>query len=58
MDVVAQEIVTRFSDQGRHSLCHYKIINNKVTKALHFTQETQDADEICSCALLLYTSAV
>ncbi|PVD20835.1 hypothetical protein C0Q70_18996 [Pomacea canaliculata] len=37
MDVVAQEIVTRFSDQGRHSLCHYKIINNKVYRKTYGT---------------------
>ena len=30
MDLVAPEAVSRFSDHGRHSLCHYKIIDNKV----------------------------
>ncbi|XP_067651435.1 protein O-glucosyltransferase 2-like [Haliotis asinina] len=27
---VAKEAVERFSDAGRHSICHYKIINNKI----------------------------
>ncbi|CAG5131230.1 unnamed protein product [Candidula unifasciata] len=27
---VAREAVERFKDEGRHSICHYKVINNKV----------------------------
>lgn len=30
LGIVAKEAVKRFSDAGRHSLCHYKIIDNKV----------------------------
>ena len=33
MDLVAPEAVSRFSDRGRHSLCHYKIVDNKVCHA-------------------------
>ncbi|KAJ8302975.1 hypothetical protein KUTeg_019371 [Tegillarca granosa] len=29
LDKVAKEAVSRFSSAGMHSLCHYKIINNK-----------------------------
>lgn len=30
MSQYASEAVKRFSDYGRHSICHYKIVNNKV----------------------------
>ena len=33
MDLVAPEAISRFSDRGRHSLCHYKIVDNKVCHA-------------------------
>ncbi|KAK7115228.1 protein O-glucosyltransferase 2-like [Littorina saxatilis] len=35
MDKVAPEAVSRFSNHGRHSLCHYKIIDNKVYRKTH-----------------------
>lgn len=35
MEKVEPEAVARFSDRGRHSLCHYKIIDNKVYRKTH-----------------------
>jgi hypothetical protein len=31
MEVVGPQLVAKFSDHGRHSLVHYKIIDNKVS---------------------------
>lgn len=35
MNVVGPQLVSRFSDHGRHSLVHYKIIDNKVYRKTH-----------------------
>ena len=40
MDMVAKEAVSRFSDYGRHSLIHYKIIDNQVS-VIPFVSERQ-----------------
>ncbi|KAL8590612.1 hypothetical protein ACOMHN_011048 [Nucella lapillus] len=35
MGIVGPEAVSRFSNRGQHSLCHYKIIDNKVYRKTH-----------------------
>ncbi|KAK3578461.1 hypothetical protein CHS0354_038550 [Potamilus streckersoni] len=35
LDAVAKEAISRFSNAGMHSLCHYKIIDNKIYRKTH-----------------------